>query len=369
MRFQRKTQDFSLNDKLVDYLHEYGWTEGDSKKLREFAGMVDVPVKTLLCVINRKLTIGPQLQARLFTSIGDCRFSPRDDLERAALCEWKKNPIPTVIVIARGDRALAQSPQPENQLFFKEQLIRLMSKYEIGKKDGPNINIVSTHAKIHPSALYGLQDKTIIMTVGLKIKLYLSFVDPAFAPLNDNERRQTEVWQEQIPRPLSFVKDAPPALAAKTTAANKEKETPAAPPSPLEKMLLNNATFIKAVAEKVAVIISSAAPQEMTTAIAMPAEIAGNEFISDSFIEETLTILTKAGERLESIMLLANNPRRKIQDELGEKLPHLEDSLRRLFLTVRAISKTATGEAARIILEQETTFISKFKSRGEGGKQ
>ena len=367
MRYQRSKADFSLNVKLVEYLHEYDWVEGDNKKLQEFATAVEIPIKTLQDLIISKRTMGPELQARLFLGTNDSRFQPRDDLEQAALREWKENPTPRKTVIGHGDRATAESPHPENPHFFYERVIELLTKYKIGQKGGPQMTAVTNEAKLHKTVLYGMQKKISTITVGIKARLYLSFADQSFAPLNDNEMRQTDFWREQIPRALSFVKGATPDTNARRAEANQEKEIPVPPPSPLEKVLLNSPTFIKAVADKVAAIISNATPQEVTRTIATPTETAGNEFTSDSFIEETRAIFTKAGERLESIMLLANNPRRKIQDELGEKLPQLEDALRRLFLTVRAISKTATGEAARKILEQETSFVNQFKSK-EGGK-
>lgn len=367
MGFQRKAVDFSLNTKLIDYLREYGWSEGDSKKLREFAETVKVPVKTLLSILNNKLAIGPQLQARLFSATDDDQFAPRDDLERAALRDWKKNPTPPVTVITQGDRAIAESPHPENPTFFKDQLVGLLNKYNVGKKDGPKINDVCAFARMHPSALYGAQSKTMTVTVGFKAKLFLCFADPAFAPMNGNEKKQTEVWREQIPRPLPCVKSVSTEIPPKPTGEKKGEKIVPVRLTPLEQGLVNSPAFVKAVADKVAELLSDAAPKLKTATDPVASETATNDFISDAFIAETLAILTKASERLDSIMLLGNNPRRKIQTELDSKLPQLEDTLRRLFLSVRAISRTATAEAARKILEQETSFVKQFES-AKGGK-
>lgn len=367
MRFQRKEKDFTMNVRLIDYLRKRGREENDHQKLNEFARQSGIDNRTLQAAIKKTYSIGPELQARLFVHTNDERFKPRDDMEQAALNEWKKNPFPKKTVIIRGDRATAESPHPENEKFFPEKVIELLKKYNVSQKGGPSMTVVSNHAKLDRTILYELRNQSSSVTVGIKAKLFLSFADPAFAPLNDNEKKQTEVWREQIPRPLPCVKSVSTEIPPKPAGKKKGEKIVPVRLTPLEQGLVNSTAFVKAVADKVAELLSDAAPKLKTATDPVASETATNDFISDAFIAETLAILTKATERLDSIMLLGNNPRRKIQTELDSRLPQLEDTLRRLFLSVRAISKTATAEAARRIFEQETFFIKQFES-AKGGK-
>ncbi|MEK7159582.1 MAG: hypothetical protein AAB766_03740, partial [Patescibacteria group bacterium] len=234
MKFQRREKDFTMNVRLISYLREQGWTDGKLKKLNEFSENSGISLRTLQSAISKAKTIGPEFQARLYNFTKDTRFQPRDALEQTALDQWIKNPTPRKTVVGHGDRALAESPHTENTHFFYECMIELLKKYRIGQSGGPQMLTVTNQAKLHKSVLYGMQNRNVTITVGIKAKLFLSFTDPAFAPLNDNEKRQTELWREQIPRPLSFVKGVSTELPPKPTDEKKEEKIVPARLTPLE---------------------------------------------------------------------------------------------------------------------------------------
>lgn len=376
--FQRKKEDFSINKALHDYLREMGWTPGDSIKVREFSELVGIKEKNLSDLIRNVRAIGPMIQARLFIGTGDNRFKPRDELEGAALEEWKKNPTPQITVAKVGDKAAASSPQPDNPLYLHEQLIRLFNEYSIGSKKGREYTLVSKWIKLHETSYRPLLRKEGVFTVGIKIRMYLGFNDPAFAPLTENEKARCEFWRQQIPRPLPFIKTEKQQVDGRMP-AEAEAET-SIPISSIGQALLDDEAFLTRLAVKInkrleqRLVMSGVKPETAPvkptkTETAAPEDFSEGEVIPASFVKEVADLLRQTTSKLNTIVSLGNTQRKEVQAELEGLFKKLEESLVGCLLLTRALSRTATREAAMQILQGERAFVERIRQSGLTEKQ
>ena len=372
MKYQRESQDFSLNESLRAYLRKMGWKEGDNKKRNEFAQAVGISEITVAKLITNNNSIGPQLQARLYIGTGDSQFQPRNELEKKALEEWQNNPTPPKLVVLTGDRALAQSPKPDNPFYLHEQLVRLFSEHSIGKK-GREQSMVARYLRISRSSLLEILKKQHTFTVGLKVRLFLGFCDSAYKPLNENEQARCEFWRKQIPRPLPFIKTEPPIAPDEQV-----KIITRLPYSDLAEQLLADEKFLTQLAVKIG---SRLAPRQITppepkapapepTAETPVAEtFPEGEVIPASFVKETAALLSQTISKLNTIVSLSNTSRKEVQTEMETLFKKLENALVECLLLARASARTATREAAFQMLQGERGFIERMKKSGLTNKQ
>jgi len=252
--------------------------------------------------------------------------------------------------MARNQKLLVRKPglssQPENKYFLNECFARLVEKYKIGVLKSRKHSDTFRFMKMEQASYWRILRKKIIVTAANKAKIFLAFQDTEFAPRNDNERGICKSLESSIPKPLSYAKviDEGSTLNLGNIVA----------------LLLGDSEFVSRVAEQVAGIAGNKTDSER------PARkrSRGKAVISAEFVEETKELFERASDRIDSIIALGDSQRQRVQEELEEMLKKLEIQFGNLFLRVRALKKTATGQAALRILEQEATFIREF-NRGD----
>lgn len=382
--FQRKEKNFSINSALRDYAQELGWRKGDFDRIKELSGLVGIPTKTISDLLQNVRAVGPQLQARLFIGTGDARFQPRDELEKDAYEEWKKNPTAPKTVAKGGDKAPALSPEPDNPVYLHEQLIRLFNENKIGSK-GYEHRAVEKWLKMSESLYRPLLRKQGHFTVGIKVRMYLGFNAPAFAPLNENEKSRCEFWRQQIPRPLPFVKTECQGADEKTSVKTPDEALVSV--SVIAQALLADEAFLTRLAVKIRARLEprsvapapvvpalaagqkAEAPEPEKTAAAATEDIPDGEVISAAFIKSVSDLLRDTISKLNTVVSLGNAPRKNVQTELESLFKKLENALVECLLLARASSRTATREAAMQMLQGERGFLDKLRKSGLTDKQ
>jgi len=339
--------DYVMNGRLREYLSEIKIGRRDFDALRKFAEDTYMDVGTIRHAYDDDANVGPTVQARLYVFTDDSRFGPRNPREENALKTWREN-IERLKGVPKKKEMLAKP----DRFVFNRIVVELLERYQIGITGRMQRQDLCDYIHISKTTLYNLTRSRVALIGESKVKFFLAFDDPRLAPTTKHERGLLKKLRNVITEPLSFVTKSPP-VVKKTSPVKKSIFLQNIGNKTVVEELLGDNEFLATLTSLVAKKLQSGVSTDVVTVDTSESGIAG----------KTEQLLDQLTHSIDVILDLADNENREAQLQLAEIVRRTEEKFAELYLRVRALGKTRTGQAALHIIRQERKFLKTFEPK------
>ncbi len=224
-------REMRLNYRLYDLMKEYGIgssrSDWPSNRLRKW---LKIGGEKFSKYITFELPLDMIAKIKCFLAFRDKAFAPADKIEMGLLDRFKNDvfalpflpkelmgPIEKLLPEIKENATVKEEDKPlpkkakkqkekkDDKYKLNQALKRLFEKYEIGT-DGMSIPDFCRWLGISRSSLTNFLEQVFSVSDVNKIRFYLAFRDPAFAPISMRELQYLEEMKEKID-PLPFLSD------------------------------------------------------------------------------------------------------------------------------------------------------------------
>jgi len=342
----------------------------NSTQIRDFAQKIRTRADYLMFALQMERGIAEKMLARLFLATGDRRFAPTTEAHlkyvKKYASEFGRKPSEFSI-----DNEMQEWLQQTADKFEQNRvLIKLLKKYQIGKPMGEmQKTAFSKHLRISRSNLSYYERFVFSIAEETKIKLFLAFGHPAFAPSDEEEENILQQLAPEI-KLLPFVnvndfahlssKTAKVCSPVKTKLPEVKQTTTDNSPNvqAVIKALIGSDDFWRELKNR-----AGSLEKQNSDQVEVKTEFVDTEVASAEFLQETDKMIKYTTARIQALAQMGN--RREMAKGLKPALDQLEKSLATLFLNVRALRKTETGKGFLEILRQEGTFLNLWDPKEE----